>query len=67
LDMNVGGALVNFIAGTTDYKDVVKVDIGTAAGNLKPGLYTVSALFFVEIDTFTGLGGFAEAGKIMVA
>lgn len=66
-DVNVAGTAVSFVAGTSDYKDVVKVDIGTAAGNLQPGLYTVSALFFVDISGSTGLGAFAEVGHIMIA
>ena len=71
LDMNTLGSEVNFTTGTSDYKDVIKVDIlsaaTAAATNLRPGLYTVSACLFIDVSGSTGLGAFAEVGKIMIA
>ncbi|MCB0650412.1 MAG: hypothetical protein KDC85_03985 [Saprospiraceae bacterium] len=72
-DKNVSSAAVNFVHLTGLYKDVVSIPIGTGAADLQPGLYTVTALLFVEVNGPTtgsrnkGLGAFLEVGKIMVA
>lgn len=67
LDFNETASTVPFVSGTTNYKKVVSVDIGTTGGQLLPGLYSVTALFFVEMNGSKALGGFAEVGKIMVS
>ena len=51
-----------------EYTYTVKTNLGAAAGELKPGMYTVTVLFFT-IDTNTStktIAGFVELGKVNV-
>ncbi len=73
-DKNVTSTPVDFVHLTSNYKDVVSIPISaTGANDLQPGLYTVTALFFVEVNGPTtgsrnrGLGATLEVGTIMVA